>query len=697
MVHGRRLATTGAWPTRRPATASPGSAAASSSTSARRQLQRGRVRPGRGAHARPASTCCSPATRSSPAATSRASSSTPTAPTASPGPPATSPSARPAATRRSTATTSPSRRSSATRRTPRTRTRCGTWATTPTPTATTTTASASRYQKNAGTVSQWVKVPGRPATRTTSRCSRSGTQGTAFDTMKVADLRPVAKPAAAGTGLYGFYTGTNAADFAQPHRRQAVERRRPHVDRRGDARDADRQGPAGAFDAGGVACPAPVVKGDAAGWWVYHTSFDARAGTPSAIGLHTVSERPRRRATRTATAPVLAARRHLRRRRPGRPVRGRRRLRARALLRRQGRRGRRGRSAWPPPRPPPRRPSPRRIRSSRRRRAPTTPAACATRSRTRRRTAAGGSSTPPSAPDGVQPHRLRHGSGGPLDLDQAGPRHGRVHRRLRLHRGRRRAELRRRRSEPAARACSSPAPTASAGPASARPRRPAPATSPSGAADLRARRRRRARLAADRVDAGDRAGRHDARGLGELLPDALRRLVQPYQVASDTDLPFLLTVQKMRWQVRMTSESAAATPTLEQLTVNHAPVQFPTSATAVTVPIGPPDGLYLLSWGDLILSTRRARRHRPHRERARRRRRAGRRAAAGDRRGRHDPADRRGRRRAASSSPSLGFTGDGATSAKVKSLTATYTTTTTPSQLTLTAGKTLLPTAARRR
>ena len=39
----------------------------------------------------------------------------------------------------------------------------------------------------------------------------------------------------------------------------------------------------------------------------------------------------------------------------------------------------------------------------------------------------------------------------------------------------------------------------------------------------------------------------------------------------------------------------------------------------------------------------------------------------------------------------LGFTGDGATTAKVKNLTATYTTTTTPSQLTLTAGKTLLP------
>ena len=39
----------------------------------------------------------------------------------------------------------------------------------------------------------------------------------------------------------------------------------------------------------------------------------------------------------------------------------------------------------------------------------------------------------------------------------------------------------------------------------------------------------------------------------------------------------------------------------------------------------------------------------------------------------------------------IGFTGDGATTAKLKNLTATYATTSTPSQLTLKAGKTLLP------
>ncbi len=72
-----------------------------------------------------------------------------------------------------------------------------------------------------------------------------GTQGTAFDTMKVADLRPVAKPAAAGTGLYGFYTRHQRRRLRLPHRRQAVGRRRPHVDRRQRPRDAHRRGAGG--------------------------------------------------------------------------------------------------------------------------------------------------------------------------------------------------------------------------------------------------------------------------------------------------------------------------------------------------------------------------------------------------------------------------------------------------------------------
>ena len=108
-----------------------------------------------------------------------------------------------------------------------------------------------------------------------------GTQGTAFDTMKVADLRPVAKPAAAGTGLYGFYTGTNAADFvSRIGVKQSSDDGLTWTDAGTHATLIDK-GPSG-FDAGGVACPSPVVKGDASGWWVYHTSFDASAPGPSA-------------------------------------------------------------------------------------------------------------------------------------------------------------------------------------------------------------------------------------------------------------------------------------------------------------------------------------------------------------------------------------------------------------------------------
>ena len=122
-------------------------------------------------------------------------------------------------------------------------------------------------------------------------------------------------------------------------------------------------------------------------------------------------------------------------------------------------------------------------------------------------------------------------------------------------------------------------------------------------------------------------------------------------MTNDTDLPFLLTVQSMRWQVRMTSTDTAVSPQLDELTVNHAPIQFPTSGKAVTLPIGPPDGLYLLTWGDLTIDAdipggtgltvdRRGRRRSP-----------GRRGAAG-----HAPAARRSRspaspRSAASSSP----------------------------------------------
>jgi hypothetical protein len=163
-----------------------------------------------------------------------------------------------------------------------------------------------------------------------------------------------------------------------------------------------------------------------------------------------------------------------------------------------------------------------------------------------------------------------------------------------------------------------------------------------------------------------------------------------YEVASNTDLPFLLSVQKMRWQVRMTSAAAGDSPTLEQLTVNHAPVEFPPTATAVTTPIGPPDGRYLLTWGELTVSCDVP-------------------AGAGLTVAVRDDAGATVVPAQSMTSTGatiplagfaapgsklvavLGFTGDRASTAKVKNLTATYTTTTTPSQLTLSAVKTLLP------
>ena len=125
--------------------------------------------------------------------------------------------------------------------------------------------------------------------------------------------------------------------------------------------------------------------------------------------------------------------------------------------------------------------------------------------------------------------------------------------------------------------------------------------------------------------------------------------------------------------------------------MNHAPVQFPTAATAVTIPLGPPDGLYLLTWGDLSLSCDVP-------------------AGSGLTVAVKDDA---GATLVAPGQSVVGtgvttiplagvaapgsrlvavikFTGDGATTAKVKNLTATYTTTATPSQMTLTAAKTLL-------
>ena len=295
------------------------------------------------------------------------------------------------------------------------------------------------YQKSPGTVTQWVKAPGAAGDPYYESVLTLGTQGTAFDTMKVADLRPVAKPASAGTGLYGFYTGTNAADFvSRIGVKESSDDGLTWTDAGTHATLIDK-GTAGAFDEGGVACPAPVAD-PAGGWWVYHTSLTL-AGTPS-IGLHTVPDD----LSYADAEPVAGARlrRRLRRRRSGGPVRRRRRVGAGAVLRRQGR----GRHV---------------VHRRRRRR---TTAAPATFSSARQVLAptpgtyaydAGGLRHPVAhkAPDGSWRlfytaigadgvRRIAYATA-PADLSswtQARPRHGRLSGRLRLHRGRRGAERR---------------------------------------------------------------------------------------------------------------------------------------------------------------------------------------------------------------------------------------------------------------
>ncbi|HEY6000353.1 MAG TPA: hypothetical protein VI078_13775 [bacterium] len=77
-----------------------------------------------------------------------------------------------------------------------------------------------------------------------------------------------------------------------------------------------------------------------------------------------------------------------------------------------------------------------------------------------------------------------------------------------------------------------------------------------------------------------------------------------FKIDNDTDLPFLLTVKGMRWQIRAAGDplDAAVTPQLDDLTVDNAPIAFPATATAATLPIAPAPGWYLLDWGALTVT-----------------------------------------------------------------------------------------------
>jgi predicted GH43/DUF377 family glycosyl hydrolase len=75
-----------------------------------------------------------------------------------------------------------------------------------------------------------------------------------------------------------------------------------------------------------------------------------------------------------------------------------------------------------------------------------------------------------------------------------------------------------------------------------------------------------------------------------------------FKVDNGTNLPFLLTVKGMRWQLRMSgADDAALTPQMDDLAADNAPIAFPATGTAVTIPVGPPPGRYLLSWDGLAV------------------------------------------------------------------------------------------------
>ena len=539
------------------------------------------------------------------------------------------------------------------------------------------------YQKNASTVSQWVKVAGPAGAPYYESVLTLGTQGPAFDSMKVADLRPVAKPASAGAGLYGFYGGTNAADFvSRIGVKQSADGGVTWSDAGTHATLIDA-GSGGAFDAGGVACPAPVASGADTGWWVYHTSLSA-AGVPS-IGLHTISA-DLGTVTRTAT-PVLVSGGTFDAAGQADPS---------AVA--SGPQislfyaGRDASGGWS-------------IGS-----AATTTAAPATFSSAQQILApaagtydSGGLRHPVAHLAGDGTWRLFYTAIGPDGVK-------------RIAYATAPADLSKWTKQGLVMNPSTDAYDFTEGgvePSSAE------ASGTSGESLFFTGTDRFGWTRIGKVTASgagfvaggsatyelDGGGVRDWRRIvwaPATVPAGTTREVQvsyyptlsggwsnAYAVTSDTDLPFLLTVQKMRWQVRMTSASASASPTLEQLTVNHAPVQFPATATAVTQPLGPPDGLYLLTWGELTISC----------------------DVPGGTGVSVEVRDDAGAQVVAPQ-PVVGtslaipltaiappggklvavcrMTGDGLTTPKIKNLTATYTTTSTPSNMTLTAAKPLL-------
>ncbi len=537
------------------------------------------------------------------------------------------------------------------------------------------------YQKQPNSVTQWEKYAGPLGAPFFESWLTLGEQGTALDSMKVADLRGVAVPAP-GSGVYGFYTGTNAADFRQRIGvMQSADDGLTWTDANAHATLIDA-GPAGTFDEGGVACPAPVTN-PAGGWWVLHTSFNA-AGTTPRIGLHAVSE-DLGPSTRTATAPVLASG---------------------GLYDAAGQAdpwayrdgpalavfyaGKNAAGVWSLGLAASATGDPMTLSGAHQILAPTpgTYDAGGLRKPVAHKMADGswrlfyaaigedGVSriAYATSPDGTTwtkqgvvmtestaAYDFAEGGVEPCSAGPVGQGEGL------LFTGIDRFGWTRIGKATAA----------------------GPGYLEGGTAEFlldntEARDWRRILWSPATQPAGT-----DAQVWVSYYPTLSGDWSNAFPVTSDTDLPFLLTVEDMRWQVRMTSSDPAASPTLDDLTVNHAPVQFPASGRAVTLPIGPPEGLYLLSWGDLTLDADIP-------------------GGAGVSVTIEDDAGARiiGPQTltgGATSIPLAGaaplgaklvavidLTSDGAVTPKIKSLGATYTSTTTPAQMTLAAAKTLL-------
>lgn len=66
-------------------------------------------------------------------------------------------------------------------------------------------------------------------------------------------------------------------------------------------------------------------------------------------------------------------------------------------------------------------------------------------------------------------------------------------------------------------------------------------------------------------------------------------------------LNFLLTIRGVRWQVRM--NNPASTPTLDAVSISHAPVSFNATGTLMTDAIAPPVGLSVGNWNSAVLDT----------------------------------------------------------------------------------------------